>query len=442
MMRVFRTNENEQVFLQETNPLNKEYDCMKAVHIYEERKYQTWKGFGGAFTESSGYAWSKLMQDARQEFVDAYFGAEGIGYSFCRLHINSCDFALGNYAYLEQEPDENWSDFDISRDRQYILPLTKAAMKSSATEMTFLSTPWSPPAFMKTNGEMNHGGKLKPEYAKVWATYIAKYIKAYAEEGINISYITVQNEPLATQPWDSCIYTAKEEQEFVRDFLAPTLQEEGFGEIKILIWDHNKELVYERAQEILSDEKVREQVAGVAFHWYTGDHFEGLSLVSEAFPEKELIFTEGCVEYSRFADHNETQKAMMYAHDIIGNMNHGANGFIDWNLLLDENGGPNHVGNYCAAPIMADTQTGSMEKRLAYYYIGHFSKFIKPGARRIAVTKYSPKLEMTAFENTDGKKVLVVLNTAEQEMTFSMKEKDTTATFCIKPHEIMSIEWA
>lgn len=440
-MRVFRTNEKEHVFLEETKPLNQEYDCMKAVHIYEEHKYQTWKGFGGAFTEAAGYTWSKLTQAAKQELIDAYFGPNGIGYSFCRLHINSCDFALGNYAYLEQEPDENWSNFNIDRDKQYMLPLVKEAMMRNGTKMTFLSTPWSPPAFMKTNGEMNNGGKLKQEYAKLWATYIAKYIKEYEKEGIHISYITVQNEPLATQTWDSCIYTAKEEQDFVRDYLAPTLQEEGLGEVKILIWDHNKELVYERAKEVLSDEKVREQVAGIAFHWYTGDHFEGLSLVGESFPEKELIFTEGCVEYSRFADNNETQKAMMYAHDMIGNLNHGANGFIDWNLLLDEKGGPNHVGNYCAAPIMADTKMGSIEKRLAYYYIGHFSKFIKPGARRIASTKYTRKLELTAFENPDGKKVLVVLNTSEDEVSFSMKEKDTTASFCIQPQEIMSIEW-
>ncbi len=438
-MKVYRTNAKEKVYMQETRPLNQEYNCMQAVHLYPEHTYQTWKGFGGAFTEAAGYTWSKLTYVSQKEFTDAFFSPDGIGYTFCRMHINSCDFALGNYAYLEEAPDKDWSRFDTRRDKQYILPLVHAAMQTNQEKMTFLASPWSPPAFMKTNGEMNHGGSLKAEYAHTWAQYIARYVKACAQEGVKISYLTVQNEPLAVQTWDSCIYTAKQESDFVRDHLGPVLQEEGLGDVKILIWDHNKELVYERAKEVLADPVTREYVSGVAFHWYTGDHFEGLSLVQESFPEKELIFTEGCVEYSRFADTGEVRKAQMYAHDIIGNMNHGANGFIDWNLLLDEKGGPNHVGNFCAAPIMADTQTGTIEKRLSYYYIGHFSRFIRPGAVRIAYTKYTSELEMTAWRNPDGSKVLTVMNPSLHSVDFSLKTGEQQAGFHMEAEEIITI---
>lgn len=438
-MQVYRTNAKENIYMQEAEPVNQDYNCVQAVHLYPEHTYQTWKGFGGAFTEAAGYTWSKLTPVSQKEFTDAYFSPDGIGYTFCRMHINSCDFALDNYAYLEEAPDEEWSKFDTARDGKYILPLVHAAMQTNQDEMTFLASPWSPPAFMKTNGEMNHGGSLKAEYAHTWAQYIARYVKACAKEGVKISYLTVQNEPLAVQTWDSCIYTASQESDFVRDHLGPVMQEEGLGDVKILIWDHNKELVYERAKEVLADPKTREYVSGVAFHWYTGDHFEGLSLVQESFPEKELIFTEGCVEYSRFADTNEVRKAQMYAHDIIGNMNHGANGFIDWNLLLDEKGGPNHVGNFCAAPIMADTQQGTIEKRLSYYYIGHFSRFIRPGAVRIAYTKYTSSLEMTAWCNPDGSKVLTVMNPTSQSVDFSLKEGETQAGFHMEAEEIMTI---
>lgn len=440
-MKVYRTNDRNREYLVEGKPEHGEYNCMKAIHVYDERSYQTWQGFGGAFTEAAGYTWSKLTQASQKEFLEAYFGKEGIGYTFSRLHINSCDFALGNYAYLEQVPDENLSEFNISRDREYILPLVRAAMQVNPDKMTFLSSPWSPPAFMKTNGEMNHGGSLKKEYYAMWAKYIAKYLKTYEEEGIKVSYITVQNEPQAVQTWDSCIYSSEEESEFVRNYLGPILAAEGLSEVKILIWDHNKEIAYDRAMEVLSDEKTDRYTAGIAFHWYTGDHFEALSLIHEAFPDKELIFTEGCVEYSRFADTNEVSKAEMYAHDIIGNMNHGTSGFIDWNLLLDEKGGPNHVGNFCAAPIMADTQNATIEKRLAYYYIGHFSKFIRPGARRIAFSKYTSSLEVTAFVNPDGSKAVVVLNPTQKQMEFSLRDKEVTASFHMEPHEIMTITY-
>ncbi|MDF2538674.1 MAG: glycoside hydrolase family 30 [Herbinix sp.] len=383
----------------------------QCVNIHPEFEYQTYHGFGGAITEASGYAYSKLSKENQEKVLKLYFGEEGNRYNMARGHIDSCDFSLGNYSAVTDPEDKEMKSFSLERDEQYILPLMKAAQELSGDALDLLLSPWSPPAFMKTNGEKNHGGGLKPEYREFWAEYICRYIKEYEQRGLRPNRITVQNEPAAVQSWDSCIYTAEDEKEFIRDFLYPAFVKNGLTDVKINIWDHNKELMYKRAR-ITIDKDTDKMIDGVAFHWYSGDHFETISLTHEAFPDKELIFTEGCVEYSRFSD-NQLQGAQMYAHDIIGNLNAGMTGFLDWNIYLDEKGGPNHVNNFCDAPIMINTKEDSFEVHLSYDYIGHFSRYIKKGAKRIGFSKYTDKLEMTAFRNPDGSIVVIMLNRNE-----------------------------
>lgn len=412
---------------------------MNVVNLYPDVMYQKIRGFGGAFTEAAGYTLSKLSEEKQKEIAEAYFGEDGIGYTMGRTHINSCDFSLSNYAYVEDPEDSNLDTFTRERDQLYIVPFIRLAQQVSKEHIEFLASPWSPPAFMKTNGEMNHGGKLKEEYRKLWAEYICRYIKDCREDGIPVNMITIQNEPEATQEWDSCRYSAVEEMEFVRDYLGPVMKEQGLSDVEIYIWDHNKEIMYERAKDILKDEKAAEYIAGVGFHWYTGDHFEAVSLVREQYPDKGLLFTEGCVEYSRFMDSNDVYKAEMYAHDILGNLNAGMNGYIDWNLVLDEKGGPNHVNNLCAAPIMCDCNCGTYEKRLSYYYVGHFSKYIHRGARRIAVTKYTDQIEVTAFLNPDGEKVVVLLNKQNSDIPVVLREYGKGSELIVKAHSIVTL---
>lgn len=434
------TDYAKNLYLQESQVLEGvEVGAMNLVNIYPDVTYQTISGFGGAFTEASGYNVSKLSKNLMDEIVEAYFGETGIGYTLGRTHINSCDFALGNYAYVESPEDCELLTFNRERDQQYIVPFIQKAQAVSANGLTLMATPWSPPAFMKTNGEMNNGGQLKSDYRELWAMYIAKYIQDCQKQGISITMLTVQNEPEATQTWDSCRFNAEEEMVFVRDYLGPVLAREGLGDVKIYIWDHNKEILFERARAILEDKQAAEYVAGVAFHWYTGDHFEAVSLVNEKYPDKELVFTEGCVEYSRFMDSNEVGKAEMYAHDILGNLNHGMNGFMDWNLVLDEIGGPNHVGNYCAAPIMCNIKENTYEKRLSYYYIGHFSKYVLPGAKRIATTRYSDNIEATAFINPTGEKIVVLLNKRDADMKVVLREYGMGQEVIVGAHSIMTV---
>lgn len=438
-MKCYITNEAKKEYWKEVALLEgASCDCMHVVNIYPSFKRQTIEGFGGAFTEAATYTFSKLPEKEQEEILEAYFGESGLRYNMGRCHIHSCDFALGNYTYVE-ENDETLETFSIAHDRDNMLPMIKRAIEKAQGDMVFLSSPWSPPAYMKTNGEMNHGGKLKEEYRALWAEYVVKYVQAYRSEGIPVNYITVQNEPEAVQTWDSCVYTAKEEGDFVRDHLAPALQKAGLSDVGIFIWDHNKEAAFDRADTTLSDPETKALVEGVGVHWYTGDHFDALRLIREKYPDKRLFFTEGCVEYSRFADSGEVQKAEMYAHDMIGNLKAGVEAELDWNLLLDEKGGPNHVGNFCAAPIMCDTQTNTVEKRLSYYYIGHLSRHIKRGAKLIATTSYTDKVETAAFLNPDGERVVVLLNKTGEEVEATLRENGKGTAMTLPAHTIATV---
>lgn len=408
------------------------------VKVYEDVEYQTVEGFGGSFTEAASVTLDRMSREKREEILNAYFHPEkGLGYTLCRTHINSCDFSEGNYAYVEKEGDTALESFSIERDRISLIPFIKEAILTKGENIKILASPWSPPAWMKTNGKMNQGGKLKEEYREVWARYYARYIKEYAAEGIDIWAITVQNEPKAVQRWDSCIYTAEEERDFVKFYLGPTLEKEGVQKTRIVIWDHNKELVYDRAKTILSDAEAAKYIWGVGFHWYSGDHFETLDAVHRVYPDKFLIHTEGCVEGGEKMGLWEAGEK--YGHDIIGDFTNWTTAWIDWNLILNEQGGPNHVGNYCDAPIIADTRKDTVTYESSFYYIGHFSKFVKPGAKRIGCSRYTSALETVAFKNPDGEIVVVVLNRSEETLPFTLQCGNELVKLESLPRSIMTL---
>lgn len=409
---------------------------MSLIKIYPDIKEQKITGFGGAMTEASAYVFSRMSNEKQKELLELYFGETGNQYNFARLPIQSCDFSLGNRSYVE-EGDEELKSFSIAEDFRYQIPLIKKALEKNK-EIQFLASPWSPPAFMKTNNDMNHGGKLIEKYYSAWAKLMVKYLLAYRAEGIVISRITVQNEPAAEQEWDSCLYTGEEEGIFAVCHLRKELDKAGLTDVKILIWDHNKDQIIERCEQSFAVEGAKTAIAGIAYHWYSGDHFEALQYVSRKYPDKEIIFTEGCVEYSRFAASDQTENAEMYAHNIIGDLNAGMSGFLDWNLLLDHQGGPNHVYNFCDAPIMCNCDADTIDVKLSYYYIGHFSRFIKPGAVRLLTSSYNKALECAAFENPDGERLAVILNAGEEEQVFSLYMEGKATKMYLEGHSIMT----
>jgi glucosylceramidase len=393
------------------------------IFVDPSKKYQTLLGIGGALTDASAETFAKLPKESQEELIRAYYDKEkGIGYTLARTNMNSCDFSSASYTYVADN-DNALKTFSIQHDQQFRIPLIKAAMKAAGGKLTLFVSPWSPPAWMKTNDDMLHGGKLKPECYQTWANYFVKFIKAYEKTGIPVWGLTVQNEPMATQKWESCIYTATEEKDFVKRYLGPTLQKEQLGNKKIIVWDHNRDLIVQRAQEILNDKEALKYIWGMGFHWYEDwsggtQMYDNVRLVKESFPQLNMMLTEGCLGPYQFQGMNSWKLGESYGRSMIHDFNNGTVGWTDWNILLDETGGPNHVNNFCFAPVHADTRTGKLFYTNEYYYIGHFSKFIQPGARRIISSSSRSALLTTAFLNPDGKIAVVVMNPGDKKISY------------------------
>lgn len=404
------------------------------INLYPRHRYQTFDGFGGAITESAAYVYSLMDDGDKKRLIDEYFRPGGMDYRFVRLSLDSCDFSLGHYEADGDEEDAALERFSLERVEKTVLPMLRDAEAAHGDKLRVMLSPWSPPAYMKTNGERNRGGKLRPEYRKRWAEYICRYILELRARGFRAELLTLQNEPKAAQRWDSCIYTAREEKEFLRDFMWPALCRHGLEDVEIYLWDHNKERALEWAETII-DDSTAHMVAGIAFHWYSGDHFEALRMIRERFPDKKLLLSEACIEFSKFGAHSGLYGGEKYAHELIGNLNEGMSVFLDWNLLLDETGGPNHVSNFCDAPFLYDRDEKRLEPREIYHYLSHFTHFIKPDSVRIGLSRYTDKLEATAFEN-GGEICVILLNRTDEELPARIRLGNETAEVAVMPHAI------
>lgn len=411
-----------------------------SITIDAGRRFQRIEGFGGAFTEAAAATCMALSPAQQEEVIRAYFDpVHGHGYTLCRTHMNSCDFATGNYACAEVADDWELKHFNIDRDRQSLLPLIKMAQRIADPSFRLFVSPWSPPAWMKTTGIMNEGGKLRPECRDVWALHYVKFIEAYRAEGVPVWGITVQNEPGSKQRWDSCEYTAEEERDFVRDHLGPALEKAGLSDVKIIVWDHNRNLLYERVKPVFEDVRAARYVWGAGVHWYVADCFGNLQAVHDRWPDKALLFTEGCQEGGPHIGAWEIGER--YGRSIIHDLNHWAAGWVDWNLMLNEEGGPNHVGNFCSAPVLADRTTGRIIYQSSYYYIGHFSRFIRPGAQRIIAAVTVDDLEATAAVNPDGSIVVVAMNRTSATRPFTLRYEGWQVTVELKARSIMTCQF-
>ena len=415
-------------------PLEQPDENYPTIFIDDDKTFQTIEGFGGAFTDAAAITFGKLPETVQKQFMKECFDqVEGNGYNLCRTTIHSCDYSDEMYTYDDVEGDKDLKYFTIDHDMQYRIPMIKEAIKVSSGTLKLFASPWSPPGWMKTNNEMKHGGKLKPEYNQTWANYFVKYVKAYQAIGIPMWGLTVQNEAMATQVWESCIFTATEEKDFVRDYLGPTLQKNKLGDIKLMIWDHNRGIMYQRAELAYEDPEASKYIWGTAFHWYVGNHFDNVRIVHDSYPDKKLLYTEAGMR-------GTWQSAMNLAKNIIIDLNNWANGWVFWNLILDQNNGPRHAGGLYGSNIVnADLTTGTVTYNPPHYVFGHFSRFIKPGAKRLPCTSNNDDFIATAFLNTDGKIAVEILNLKNADQMGQMWIEGKVIKFTCPANGLMTI---
>jgi len=419
------------------------------IRVDAKQKYQTITGFGGAFTESSAYLLNRLSKANRERVIDAYFGPDGARYSLTRTHMNSCDFSLGNYSYAPVEGDKGLEHFSIDEDREDIIPFIRDAMARSEDGFRIIASPWTAPPWMKDNNSYR-GGKLLPEYYDTWALFFSKYIDAYRAEGIDIWGITVENEPLGNDAnWDSMHFSPEEMTAFVSNHLGPRLDQDGKRDVVLLGYDQNREHLKEWVDAMYDDPSGAQYFDGTAVHWYASTYMyfpEELQYAHDKAPEKYLIQTEACVDaqvprwqedawyWSREATdwgytwapeqdkhrHPKYVPVYRYARDIIGCLNNWVDGWVDWNMVLDRDGGPNWAKNWCVAPVIVDPQADEVYLTPLYYTLSHFSRYIRPGAVRIGLEHNDDTLMATAVENPDGSRVVVVFNPGEAARSYRL----------------------
>lgn len=439
-----------------------------SIKLIPDKKYQTITGFGGSFTEASAYLLNKLSKKNRDLILKAYFGKEGARYSLTRTHINSCDFSLSNYSYAPDQGDKELKSFSIDEDRDDIIPMIRDAMSISEEGFKIIASPWTAPPWMKDNNNWV-GGKLLPEYYDSWALYFSKYLTEYKKEGINIWGVTVENEPLGNgNNWESMHYSAEEMLDFVNNYLGPKLESEK-QTVKILAYDQNRgEELIEWAKVIYKDKKLSKYFDGFAIHWYasTFDWFpKSLNFTHEMVPGKYLIQSEACIDseiphwkedkwyWSKEATdwgwdwapedqkkfHPKYVPVYRYARDIIGCLNNWVDGWVDWNMVLDRQGGPNWFKNWCVAPVIVDPENDEVYFTPLYYTLTHFSKFIRPGAVRIGFNNKDETLMMTAAQNPDGTIAVVILNMNSEPRNINLSLGENSVDVRISKEALQTI---
>jgi len=438
------------------------------ITLHPEETYQSITGFGGSFTEASAHVIGLLSPENRNKILMAYFSDDGAKYSLTRTHINSCDFSLNNYDYGTVPGDTLLTNFSIKNDIDDIIPMILDAKKISKDGFKIIASPWTASPWMKDNNSWK-GGKLLPKYYDTWALYFSKYITAYKELGIDIWGVTVENEPLGNDSnWESMHYTPQEMNLFVTQHLGPKFKDQS-QDIKILGFDQNRDEAMKNWADVMySDTVAKTYFDGIAVHWYasTYDYFpDALEYVHTLAPDKHIINTEACIdaEVPKWKDdlwywspeatdwgwdwapeeskhlHPKYAPVHRYARDIIGCLNHWVDGWVDWNMVLDKTGGPNWAKNWCTAPVIVDTEADEVYFTPLYYTLSHFSKFIRPGGKRIGFDIKDSDLMVTAVKNPDGTTAVVVFNPSNKTKGLNLSMAKSEVKLSIQANAIQTI---
>jgi glucosylceramidase len=467
-VQIFETSASGNQLTQiEPLAVDEEVDLLPVIRILPDQKFQTITGFGGAFTEASAYLLNKLSQKNRDLILKAYFSEEGANYSLCRTHMNSCDFSLNQYSYTPTE-DKELKDFSVKEDMDDLIPMIKQAQAISKDGFKLFASPWTAPPWMKDNKEWV-GGKLLKEYYPTWALFFSKYIEAYKEQDIELWGFTVENEPHGNgNNWESMHFSPEEMTDFVQHHLGPKLEADGYGDKIILGYDQNRAGIKEWVDVMYATEESSKYYDGTAIHWYESTYEvfpEDLQYAHNKAPDKYLIETEGCIDaqvpvwkddawywkkeatdwgwdWASAEDkylHPKYAPANRYARDIIGCLNNWVDGWVDWNMVLNKQGGPNWFKNWCIAPVIVDELNDEVYFTPLYYIMTHFSKYIRPGAKVLGIDNVGSDIVATAAENPDGSTTLVVFNEGKEAKTFYLWLNDKRTTVRIKAQAIQTI---
>ena len=424
----------------------------ETVGIYPEFEKQTFLGCGTALTESACYLLDRLEPSERESLLRLWFGRGGVDARFIRCHLDSCDYSLTPYqAVKDVLADPDLTTFSIERDLKNVIPTVLDAVRISGYTAQVLLSPWSPPGEWKTPPTQdynvaaacgcedrrekldppsrNRGGTLKPEFYGSWAKYIAKYVRAWLDAGVPVTMLTAQNETIAANDWDSCVWTPGAAKVFVRDHLFPALEREGVADrVGLYAWDHNKEHMPEHLSGLI-DADTAPLFDGVAYHWYTGDHFDALANCAAKYPQFTFIHSESCPLHLPTAA-VEHADALAYAHDMLGDLNHGMEGWIDWNIAVDRRGGPRHTPGGFSAPIVCE-DAGGYSKQLAYEFIKLFSTVAVPGSTVVASSAFTRDIETAAVRRPDGSYGFLLLNLSDRDIPLSVRLSGRAASLTV-----------
>jgi glucosylceramidase len=412
------------------------------IHVDPARQYQTIEGFGASFTDSSAWLIQRRMNAAQREALlrELFDPETGLGLSLTRVPIGASDFSLAHYSFDDVpagQSDPELSRFSIERARADVLPLVRQARKINASLKVFAS-PWSAPAWMKTGGSLIKG-KLEPRNYDAYARYFDKTLSAFKAEGVPVYAITMQNEPhFEPSDYPGMRMEPAERAVFISAHLGPMLAKK-WPQVKLLDWDHN----WDQPQSplaVLADSRARQYVAGIAWHCYGGD-VSAQSEIHQKFPDTETWMTE-CSGGNWAPKWSETL-SWMTQNLVIGNVRNWGRGTILWNLALDEASGP-HLGGCgdCRGVVTVNSKSGAVTRNVEYYVLGHASRFVKPGARRIESDTGVDGLQTAAFRNAAGPAVLIVLNTAAERRAFSVVTGADSFSATLDAGSVATMTWS
>ncbi len=380
-----------------------------------------WQGIGGAITEAAAYNFAKLSPKKQQELINAYYSKDGLDYRWARVSIGSNDFCLKPYEYTKKT---NLSDFSINHDQKWVLPMLRKILAKK--KLQFIASPWSPPSCLKAS----RGQRLSFWHYGRYARYIHKWLEAYADEGVIINYITPQNEPCVIQPWESCIYSYRSQKKLAYRYLAAELRD---MDVQILLWDHNKKYLTDVAKRLVTKKcEANKKIAGICFHWYDGTHPDQMWQVRQKYPDILMISSEMCCGYkSPYDEQDWKYAAKLYCRELFADINSGSNAWLDWNILLSEQGGPNYCGNYVKSPIIL---TGTEDGFILTPIYEALKKFVKmfPAGSLVVRCDYNSEELMAVARRTQFAYEVIIMNTsgqkAEVDIIFDHQQKTISLT--------------